>query len=160
LSREDGNGDKPNNNNNNNNAELDFASVQLGLIEDEAIRSQVKASRSLKKVLRQIDGDLQGHDNDNDWMKDLAYDEYLEVNPYLGERPDVEKVRHEVWMCDAGREEGGGGNKGGWKVLQKLELDEHEHGQSLSILELFEEETDEEVSPNCFALHTQKLTET
>lgn len=104
------------------------------IFETEENRWKKKQEKNINRLERAIDSDLQGHDNDIAWMKDLAYDQYLDCNPHTGTAPLLPLTKHQIWLVSANK----------WEVIQKLPLEKYEIGNCLKVLHLSEAETEDE----------------
>ena len=92
-----------------------------GLTDDE--RRRIQEEKEAEKTKRQVEADLGGYD-----IEEFEREDVFKIERKYGEAPPIDKERYEVWLVDAN----------GWKVVDRFELDEYEHGLSLKVISLTE----------------------
>lgn len=92
-----------------------------GLTDEE--RKQIQDEKVAEKTKRQVEADLGGYD-----IEDFEREDAFKIERKYGEAPPIQSEKHELWLVDAN----------GWKVIDKFELDEYEHGLSLEVVSLTE----------------------
>ena len=86
-------------------------------------RKQIQDEKVAEKTKRQVEADLGGYD-----IEDFEREDAFKIERKYGEAPPIQSEKHELWLVDAN----------GWKVIDKFELDEYEHGLSLEVVSLTE----------------------
>jgi cleavage and polyadenylation specificity factor subunit 1 len=90
-------------------------------------RQQIKAEKEAAQVRKQVEADLGGFDMEQEWVEEIEREECYEIDGTLGLAPPMAAHKFELWLVDASSE---------WAVLDKYELDDHEHGTALKVLYL------------------------
>lgn len=90
-------------------------------------RQQIKAEKEAAQVRKQVEADLGGFDMEQEWVEEIEREECYEIDGTLGLAPPMASHKFELWLVDASSE---------WAVLDKYELDDHEHGTALKVLYL------------------------
>ena len=120
-------------------------------------RKQIEEKKEEEKMKRQVEADLGGFDLEQEWVEEIERDDCFVVNKDLGGIPKLKKEKHEIWLMDSSRLGDTGGVVGGeqnnddddddyndendfgdWKLLDKYELKEYEHGMVLRVMNLSE----------------------
>lgn len=94
-----------------------------GLTPEE--RQQIKEEKEAARVRKQVEADLGGFDMEQEWVEEIEREDCFAVDSELGLAPSMPIRKYEVWLVDASSQ---------WKVLDKYELDEFEHGTALKVM--------------------------
>jgi cleavage and polyadenylation specificity factor subunit 1 len=102
-----------------------------GLLPEE--REEAKKEKEKAKTQRQVEADLGGFDFEHEWVEEITREDVFQVDQDLGGAPPILKQAYSLWIVDAA-------NK--WQIVDAYDLDEYEHGVTLSIMSLsnFKEE--------------------
>jgi len=105
-----------------------------GLSDEE--RQRLRDETDAAKVRKQVEADLGGFDMEQEWVEEIEREDCFTVDSKLGLAPTIPSRKYELWIVDASSQ---------WKVLDKYQLDEHEHGTALKVMFLTDvvEDSDE-----------------
>jgi hypothetical protein len=98
-----------------------------GLTQEE--REQTAEEKERTKIHRQVEADLGGFDVEQEWVEEVERDDCFRVESELGGAPPVPKTAYSLWIVDAAN---------GWVVVDSHELEEFEHGLTMSVMHLSE----------------------
>jgi len=106
-----------------------------GLSDEE--RQRLRDETEAAKVRKQVEADLGGFDMEQEWVEEIEREDCFTVDSKLGLAPSIPSRKYELWIVDASSSQ--------WKVLDKYQLDEHEHGTALKVMFLTDvvEDSDE-----------------
>jgi len=91
--------------------------------ERQALIDQKEAA----KIKRQVEADLGGFDMESEWVEEIERENCFKIDTDLGGAPPLRKSVYSVWVVDAASN---------WTVVDSFELDEHEHGMTMKIMNL------------------------
>ena len=98
-----------------------------GLSQEE--RDQTADEKERAKIQRQVEADLGGFDVEQEWVEEVEREDCFRVESELGGAPPIPKTAFSVWIVDAAI---------GWVVVDSHELEEFEHGLTMSVMHLSE----------------------
>jgi len=89
-------------------------------------RQRIRDEKEAAKVRKQVEADLGGFDmGDQEWVEEIEREDCFTIDTTLGLAPSMPTRRYELWLVDASSQ---------WKVLDKHQLDEFEHGTALKVM--------------------------
>ncbi len=105
--------------------------VQQSHLNDDGLsleeRQRIRDEREKARTQKQVEADLGGFDIEQEWVEEIEREDCFEIDLQLGLAPPMKERKYEVWLVDA---------SSCWKVVDKYELGEFEHGTALSVLYL------------------------
>ena len=109
-----------------------------GLTAEE--RQRQRAEIEAIKVRKQVEADLGGFDMEQEWVEEIEREDCFTIDSTLGLAPSMPTRKYELWIVDASSQ---------WKILDKYELEEFEHGTALKVMFL----TDVSSSSLCMCVY-------
>lgn len=99
-------------------------------------RQRMRDEKESARVRKQVEADLGGFDMEQEWVEEIEREECFTIDTELGLAPPMPTRKYEVWLVDASSQ---------WKVLDKYQLNESEHGTALKVMYLTDvvEDSDE-----------------
>ena len=104
-----------------------------GLSKEE--RQRIKDENEAEKIRKQVEADLGGFDMEQEWVEEIERENCFTIDSNLGLAPPIPTRKYELWLVDASSQ---------WKVLDKYELEEFEHGTALKVMFLTDVVEDED----------------
>ncbi|KAL7472752.1 hypothetical protein ACHAXS_013124 [Conticribra weissflogii] len=116
--------------------------VQQSHLNDDGLsleeRQRIRDEREKARTQKQVEADLGGFDIEQEWVEEIEREDCFEIDLQLGLAPPMKERKYEVWLVDA---------SSCWKVVDKYELGEFEHGTALSVLYLTDVVEDSDETP-------------
>jgi len=92
-------------------------------------RDELKKKKEEEMLRRQVEADLGGFDMQSEWVEEIEREDCFGIDVTLGGAPCAPQPSYSIWIVDASNN---------WDVVDTFELEENEHGLTMSMITLTE----------------------